>query len=106
MYALTSLHGGHVDLDDESIYEHLPNTRDELTARMWQEIGYALSYMDYIHRESYPMDSRQRIRVMELVARFWREGREELEDGTLKSANVRWLREQVFVFQDEIENMC
>ena len=111
MYKLTDLSGETVDLDDETTYVHLPSTYEELWTRMMKEIGYALSYMDYIHRESFPMDSPQRIRVTELVARFWREGREELwpneeRDGNMKRFDVRWLKEQILVFEDEIENMC
>jgi hypothetical protein len=106
LYKVTGPHGGEVDLDDAATYEDLPKTCDELTTRMWKEIGYALSYMDFIHRDSFPLDNKQRIRVTALVARFWREGHEEAADNALNCSNVRWLQEQIFVFEDEIENMC
>jgi len=105
-YKLTDMSGETVDLDDDKIYAHLPAEYEPLRDRMWKEIGYALSYMDFIHRESFPMDGRQRIRVTELIAKFWREGDEELEDGTMKMVDPRWLKEQILVFEDEIENMC
>jgi hypothetical protein len=105
-YKLTDMSNRTVDLDDVAIYAHLPSTRDELDDRMWKNIGFALSYMDYMNRESFPMDCAQRIRVTHLVARFCREGHEERGDGTLKRSDPQWLREQVFVFEDEIENMC
>ena len=105
-YRLTDTSGETVDLDDEAIYAHLPSTHEELRDRMWKDIGYALSYMDYIHRDRFPLDNEQRIRVTVLVTRFWREGCEDLESGTLKRSVPRWLREQIYVFEDEIENMC
>lgn len=105
-YKSTGMFQETFDLDDETTYANLPNEEEELTNRMWKNIGFALSYMDFIHRDLYPMDSRQRIRVTELIAKFWREGREDMPDGDMKRGDVRWLKEQIFIFEDETENMC
>lgn len=112
LYHLTDLSHETVDLDNESIYATLPSNVEELYDRMLRNIGYALSYIDYIWPDRYPSDSRQRLRVSELIAHFWHEGHEErwpgdaIRDGNQKRFDPRWLREQVFVFEDEIENMC
>ncbi len=103
-YRLTDLSNKVVDLDDGSIYSHLPDDYDSLFNLMCKEIGFALSYMDFIHRELFPLTSEQRIRVNELVDKFWKERREKKYFGGPES--ILWMREQVYVLQDEIENMC
>ena len=105
-YKLTDMSHETVDLDDPSIYEYLPNTIDELFDRMCKNIGYVLSYMDFIHRDIYPMDARQRVRVNELVAKFWREEKEYDAKDQRKRMDLLWMKEQVFIFEDETENMC
>lgn len=114
-----------VDLDDESTYSYLPNTIEELNSRMLKEIGFATCYMDYWHsdvfnkRKKKPNDRRwtpeeielgypdkftnaayyQRQRVYKLIERFTKERKNNLE-------NIMWFKEMVFLFEDEIENMC
>ena len=111
-YHLTDMSDETVDLDNESIYSGLPSTEKELFNRMLQNIGYALSYMDFIWKDSFPLDARQRVRVNELITKFWSEGREERWPGepereaNQKRFDPRWLKEQIFIFEDEIENMC
>lgn len=105
LYTLTDLSNETVDLDDPTIYEYLPNTSDELFDRMCKEIGYALSYMDFIHRDVFPSDDPQRIRVLELIAKFWREEK-EFPNGQRRRLDVAWMKEQVYIFEDETENMC
>lgn len=105
-----------VDLDDPKTYEHLPQRADELADRMYREIGYALTYMDYLHPEIFPKRKKltlnpytdqmeidwgyqQRQRVNKLVKEFAEQRRKHYGD-------VLWLQEKVFLFEDEIENMC
>ena len=110
LYKLTDTSGKTADLDDDAVYRHLPAAADELRDRMLRQVGFALSYMDFIHRDAFPLDNPQRVRVTKLVAKFWREGYKDrdrdLVDAALKVTDPKWLREQVFVFEDEIENMC
>lgn len=111
---------GEVDLDDPKIYEYLPKTVKELDQLMFREIGYAIVYMDYFPSRAgiFPKnDTRkrikdgetvprvsdasyaQRIRVQKLIKKF-------ATDRSKNYDNLQWYKEQVFLFQDETENMC
>lgn len=122
--------GGKVDLDDPSIYEYLPNTHKELDNRMFRHIGYALCYMDFFTSreglfpkekqpeewvsitEWYPKHPNpeikfdiancaydQRQKVYEKIKYFCDHRHENYE-------NLQWYKEQIFLFEDLIENMC
>jgi len=119
-----------VDLDDPKTYEYLPKTHKELDALMFKEIGYALVYMDYFpdRKGLFPKRKRkeefvkvssfgktfknnknlidinncsyyQRQRVYKLIDNFAKNRRNNYD-------NILWYQEQIFLFQDEIENMC
>ena len=118
-----------VDLDNPKTYKHLPKTDRELDDLMLQKIGYALVYMDYFpSRKSmfptkkvkskmisikawYPNSKskrkvdinnsgwQQRQRVYKLIKNF-------ADNRSKKWGDVKWFREQVFMFDDETENMC
>lgn len=114
-----------VDLDDQNIYKYLPDTIDELNFRMLREIGYATCYMDYWHPDIFNKRKRrpilegfneeqisqgypdglansgyyQRQRVYKLIENF-------TKNRTDNWGNILWFKEQVFLFEDEIENMC
>jgi hypothetical protein len=112
-----------VDLDDPKIYDYLPNTCAELRDRMFKNIGYALVYMDYFpsRKGLFPKRKKkvkmyalkkggkkfdinngsyyQRLRVYELIKNFADNERENYK-------NIMWYKEQVFIFEDETENMC
>ena len=91
-----------VDLDDPKTYEHLPNTTKELRQIMLSEIGYTHCYMNYWHKDvfgSKKYNGNQIKRIKTLIKNFTENEREN-------SDNVMWYKEQIFLFQDEIENMC
>ena len=121
-----------VDLDNPDTYSHLPNTYSELRNLMFRHIGYTLVYMDYfpnrkgffpkrkrkdefIKKSEFIADAKdgdtlieinnvaynQRLRVYALIKNF-----AENEDKHTQDENLMWLKEQVFLFEDEIENMC
>jgi len=98
-----------VDLDDPETYKYLPNSIDELNNKMLQEIGYSLCYMDFWHpdvffkergdKEKPNWGYEQRQRVYKLIENFTKNRNDNWK-------NIMWFKEQVFLFQDEIENMC
>lgn len=113
---------GEVDLDDPKTYKHLSNTWRALDALMFKEIGYALVYMNYFkdRRDMFPTKKEkpdmvkspysnkkidmnnsgyyQRIRVNKLIQKF-ADNRQKVD------YNLMWLKEQIFLFQQETENM-
>jgi len=118
--------GPEVDLDNPETYKHLPQTIEELNDRMLKNIGYATCYMDYWHPDIFlkekgePDFSRhwseneinmgwpdsiinsgyyQRQRVYKLIEDFTSNRRENWH-------NLQWFLEQVYMFEDETENMC
>jgi hypothetical protein len=95
--------GKEVDLDNPKTYLHLPKTIDELSDLMFKEIGYALCYMNYNpDRKMFftpKRDGGQRKRVEKLIKYF-------AENRKNNYQNLMWYKEQVFLFKDEIENMC
>lgn len=95
-----------VDLDNPSTYEHLPQTTKQLDNLMFEEIGKALVYMDYflpdVYRNKdskYKSAVKQRKRILKMIKDF-ADNRKNNYD------NIQWYKEQVFLFQDETENMC
>lgn len=114
-------YGRKVDLDDPKTYEYLPDTEKELDTLMFREIGYAICYMDYFpsRKGLFPKRKRkvkmvefpngkevdvnnasygQRKRVEVLIQNFANERRNNY-------GNLMWYKEQIFLFQDETENM-
>jgi len=91
-----------VDLDDPKTYEHLPQNTEELRQLMLSKIGYVYCYMNYWHKDIFgkkERDGGQKKRVELLVKNFTENERENYE-------NILWYQEQIFLFQDETENMC
>lgn len=125
----TSPFGDEVDLDDPETYSHLPSTTKELRKRMFEQVGYAFIYMDFFpdRKDMYPKRKKkeefapltdwypdadptkmvevnncgynQRQRVYKLIEEFAKNERANYD-------NVAWYREQVFLFENETENMC
>lgn len=118
--------GEEVDLDNPETYKHLPNNAKELDGMMLKEIGYVICYMDYWHTDIFGKEKLepnmerdwtieqiekgypdafansgfyQRQRVNELVKKFTENRRNNYQ-------NIMWYKEQIFLFQDETENMC
>lgn len=114
---------GEVDLDSPKTYKHLPKTLNELDNMMFKEIGQALCYMDYFPSRKglfptkkrkqklvgHPYSNRkvdvanvgynQRQRVYKLINNFCKDRKNNFK-------NLIWFKEQIFLFQDETENMC
>jgi hypothetical protein len=89
-----------VDLDDPKTYEYLPKNVIDLRQKMFAEIGYAYCYMDFWYEDIFgKRDGGQRERVMELIKNF-------TDNEKDNRYNVIWYQEQIFLFQNEIENMC
>lgn len=96
----TSPFGDTVDLDDPATYSHLPNTVDELRKRMFQEIGYFMCYTQFWYKEIFDTyGSNQVLKVEKLIKDFTDNERDNYE-------NVLWYQEKLYLFKDEIENMC
>jgi len=89
-------------LDDPKTYEHLTDNKDELRNKMFSEIGMAYCYMNFWHKDifdNYDSGVKQKERVNDLINNFTDNERENYD-------NIMWYKEQIFLFQDETENMC
>ena len=92
--------GFDVDLDDPSLYDKckIPNTINECESKMFEEIGYAYWYTSFRHKDWYEGNN-QGERVNKLIEDFTNNLNENRQ-------NLMWYREQIYLFQDETENMC
>lgn len=89
-----------VDLDDPTTYSYLPQNTKELRQKMLAEIGYAYCYMNFWHKDIFgKRDGGQKERVELLVKNF-------TENESKNYENILWYQEQIFLFEDETENMC
>ncbi|GMR07000.1 MAG: hypothetical protein BMS9Abin26_0002 [Gammaproteobacteria bacterium] len=90
-----------VDLDDSETYSHLPGNRKDCVDLLFQKIGFTHLYMNYIYPESFTDGKglEQKNRVHEFISKYVDTDKSGIDD-------VLWYQEQVFLFQDEIENMC
>ncbi len=90
-----------VDLDNPETYKHLPKSIDELDDRMFKNVGYYYCYVNYFHKDIKDLGwfVNQEERIFVLIKNFT-ENRKNNYD------NVIWYQEQVYRFEDEIENMC
>jgi hypothetical protein len=88
-----------VNLDDVQIYSHLPSHYETLRNLMFQEIGYSYCYMNYWNNDIYSVYDSQKEKINELI-RYFTDNEKD------NRGNILWFREQVFIFQCEIENMC
>lgn len=99
-FICTSFENFEVDLDDPKTYEHLPQNIKELQQKMYSEIGYAYCYMNFWHKNIFgKCDGGQKKRIELLIKKF-------TDNKKHNHDNVLWYQEQLFLFQDEIENMC
>lgn len=92
-----------VDLDNPETYNHLPNNIVELEDRMFKNIGYYYCYVNYFHKDvkdrGWFVNQEERISVL---IKYFTENRK----GHNYDDNILWYQEQVYRFEDEIENMC
>jgi hypothetical protein len=86
---------GEVDLDDPETYKHLPNTIEELDHLMFRKIGYALCYYDYLNEKEHDNQFKY---IDRKIYNFCKNRLNHYKD-------LRWYQEQVFIFEDEIENL-
>lgn len=97
--------GEEVDLDNPETYEGLPKTVKELREMMLAKIGFAYCYTEFWHKDLFDkMDKVQRNRIKLLVKNFTEN--EKQYWGKNGEDAVLWYQEQIFLFEDEIENMC
>lgn len=87
-----------VDLDDSNTYSHLSKNVNELRQLMYSEIGYTHCYMNVMHKKVFKKGDAQRKRIQKFVKKF-------VLNQDLNRQNVNWYQEQIFLFQNEIENM-
>jgi hypothetical protein len=93
--------GEQVDLDNPETYKTYPQTTKELRNLMFSEIGRYYCYMNYYRKDLTDQGcfKDQIPKIEELIKNFTENERENYE-------NVMWYQEQVFIFQDETENLC
>ena len=92
--------GEEVDLDDSNTYNHLPQNIQELRKLMFSEIGYSYLYMNFWHSDVFSKnDGGQKDRILKLIENF-------IKNECTNRRNITWTQEQIYIFQDEIENMC
>ena len=96
----TDSFGEKFDLDDDETYKFLPSDISVLDDLMFQEIGKALVYMKHFHPN---WDEKQEARINVLIEEFAK-NRKKYYISSFE--DLRWYQEQVFIFQDETENMC
>ncbi len=115
-----------IDLDNPETYKHLPNSMNELDGRVFYKIGYSICYMDFWHPEVFNKEKIEpdmsRDWTLEEIAAGWpdavanfgyyqRQRVYKLIENFTKNrhnnwGNILWFKEQVFLIEDEIENMC
>jgi hypothetical protein len=101
--------GYEVDLDDPETYNYLPKNVEDLRNKMFEEIGYAYCYMNFFHKDIYSKKNKsfgkncikQKKRIKLLIKQFTENERENYINN-----NILWFQEQIYIFQDETENMC
>lgn len=88
--------GPEVDLDNPDTYKHLPDTLKELDDRFLKEIGYTQCYFKYFH----PYWDKKQIKRVEILIKEYCENRRVWWD------NIPLFKEKLYLFENEIENMC
>lgn len=91
--------GDEVDLDDPEIYSYLPDDASKLRDILFKDFGWSQLYMNFFHSDVFDENDLQRRRINEFMKNY-------SENHIKNYDNILWLKEQVFLFQDEIENMC
>ena len=100
MYPFTDHFGTTYDLDDPNTFDTLPKSIQDLREKMFAEIGAAILYMNYWHKDEYStISAAQKQRVEEMIQEFADNERAHYSD-------LRWYQIQVFRFINETENMC
>lgn len=95
----SSMYCDYVDLDNPETYNYLPDSPSALRDMMFEKIGYYHCYVNYWHKDWFDEDGGQKQRVEKLIKHFTENENEHFDD-------VLWYQEQVFLFEEETENMC
>ena len=91
--------GDEVDLDNPETFDYLPDDANQLRDILFKEFGWSHLYMNFLHPDVFTKDDSQRERIEKFMKNY-------AEYHMKNYDNVIWLKEQVFLFQDEVENMC
>ena len=91
--------GDEVDLDNPETYDYLPHDANQLRDILLKDFGWSQIYMNYFHKEVFDKNDIQRKRIDDFMKNY-------SENHIKNYDNILWLKEQVFLFKDEIENMC
>ncbi len=95
----THFDGAEVDLDDYKTYRGLPKNTEALRQKMFAAIGYYYCYVNFWRKDFFNKNDKQKQRIELLIKNFT-----ENEKDNYK--NTLWYQEQIFLFEDETENMC
>lgn len=91
--------GDEVDLDNPETFSYLPDDTNQLRDLLFKHFGWSQLYMNYFHSDVFSKGDKQRKRIDDFMKNY-------SENHIKNYDNILWLKEQVFLFQDEIENMC
>lgn len=90
-----------VDLDNPDTYKDMPQDNLACYNRMLQEIGYFYCYTQYWNKDIFSSNRdsvvKQLKRINNLIVNF---------TANCRKKPLIWHQEQLFLFLDEIENMC
>ena len=100
MRKFKTFEGSEVNLDNSKTYKHLPQNTKELRQLMWLEIGYTYCYMSFWYKDIFKKQGRKQKKQVKLFIKNFIKNEEQNYE------NVLWYQEQIFLFQNEIENMC
>ncbi len=87
---------GVVDLDNSDTYSYMPDNIELLHHKIYQEVGRYYLFVNYFK----PNWDRSQIKRVNLIIERFSSGRND------NFTNIIWLKEILFLIQDEIENMC
>lgn len=89
------------DLDNQDTFNNYPDEHNILIKTMYEKIGYSIIYTTYFYpefgKEKY--GKLQINRINKLIKYF-------SENLMNNYTNTIWLKEQLFLFEDETENLC
>lgn len=87
------------DLDDPKTYARFPQTIRDVQEALWRKIGYAAVYV-IAHQFSESECGQKQIDRIGVLVEAVAKGQEQ------RGKPLIWWQEQLYLFEDEIENMC
>jgi len=92
--------GGECDLDNPETFKYLPDDAQKLRDIFFKEVGYSYWYMNFLHKDIWKKSGDgQKNRINKMIQSYTDNWSEHFND-------ILWLKEHIFLLQDEIENMC